>query len=105
MQSVGCFFKKNIDFIIDFPTQFIAKVIQNKQQNNIGSIEIEGVKEFFVSHIACNKSCIGEAFIESVNAILKTQYQSEAFYQAHSRYLMKDELPNFKSKFHAVFNH
>ncbi len=90
------FFKRHIDFIIDYPSQLKTKILQYNESNNIASIEISNAPNYLVSYIACSKSPIGEQFINQVNQAVKVLYYSPEYYQAHIDYLPKADHDAFK---------
>ncbi|MCJ8321822.1 MAG: transporter substrate-binding domain-containing protein [Colwellia sp.] len=101
--------KKRIDYIIDFPTEVKEQVdlaVLNDEMlssPDINSIAIANSPEFIFGRIACTKTAVGEAFIVRINEILRTLYNDPAFYQAHERYINKNDLPAFKILFDQQF--
>lgn len=90
------FFKRHIDFIIDYPSQLKGKILQYHESKNIASIEISNAPNYLVSYIACTKSPIGEQFINQVNLAVKALYHTAEYYQAHIDYLPKTDHDAFK---------
>lgn len=101
--------KKRIDYLIDFPTevkQQMDLVVLNPDINssaNITSVAIANSPQFIFGRIACTKTVVGEAFINEVNKILLTLYKTPDFYQAHARYINKNDLKAFKLLFQQEF--
>lgn len=101
--------KKRIDYLIDFPTEVKKKVdvaVLNDEvfsSSDIHSIAIANSPEYIFGRISCTKTAVGEAFIAEINEILLTLYNDPAFYQAHARYINKNDLPDFKASFDKQF--
>jgi len=102
--------KKRIDYLIDFPTEVKRRMdleALNGRINasaDITSIAIAKSPAFIFGRIACTKTVVGEAFIAEVNEILLALYKKPTFYQAHARYINKNDLVAFKVLFDQYFN-
>jgi len=79
--------QKRIDFLIEFPTEFNAVRKKMEKSVKFKSIEIAN----------------SPRFIGDINKLLLELYQTDAFYQAHSKYLDHSDLVKFKQYYDEVF--
>jgi len=95
--------QKRIDFLIEFPTEFNAVRKKMEKSVKFKSIEIANSPRFILGHLACNKTPKNKRFIGDINKLLLELYQTDAFYQAHSKYLDHSDLVKFKQYYDEVF--
>jgi len=95
--------QKRIDFLIEFPTEFNAVRKKMEKSVKFKSIEIANSPRFILGHLACNKTPKNKRFIGDINKLLLRLYQTDAFYQAHSKYLDHSDLVKFKQYYDEVF--
>lgn len=92
-----------VDYIIEYPAEVTIMLRKYPKPLQLKSVGISGANDYVIGYLACNKSAIGEKFIEYVNTQLKDMYHSEAFYQAHARHLTPADIPVFNTYFNQVF--
>lgn len=101
---ISMLFTGRIDFILEYPTVVFEELNISGVNKTISSIAIAGNPEHILSHFACSKTSQGYKFIQQINKIVRQQYQTPAFYQAHTRYLSYFELASFDNTYRTVFN-
>ena len=95
--------QKRIDFFIGFPTDFnviskkLVKLVKFK------SIEIANSPRFILGHLVCNKTPKNKLFIGEINKLLLALYKTDAFYQAHIKYLDHSDVAKFSEYYQEVF--
>ena len=92
-----------VDYIIEYPAEVTIMLRKYPRELNLNSVSINGSKNYVIGYLACNKSALGQKFIDYVNSQLKDLYQSEAFYQAHVRHLTPADIPVFTRYFNQEF--
>jgi len=96
-------FKKRLDFIIQFPTEFKREIDRYSEELEVSSLAIAGNDQYIQGHIACSQSDFGENVIAQANIILRKLYQQASFYHAHSRYLSSADLIIFNQLYQEVY--
>ncbi|NQZ22516.1 MAG: hypothetical protein HRT53_10700 [Colwellia sp.] len=95
--------QKRIDFFIGFPTDFNVVSKKIEKSVNFKSIEIANSPRFILGHLVCNKTPKNELFIGEINKLLLALYKTDAFYQAHIKYLDHSDIVKFKQYYQEVF--
>ncbi len=99
--------KNRIDYIIDFPTEVQRKLTEFSQSIDVKvdlkSVAIANSPKFISGRVACTDSVVGRKFIKEVDDVLIQLYQKSIYYQAHARYINKNDLPAFKLSFDKYF--
>jgi len=95
-------FKNRVDYVIYYPQE-----INDINQNNIKleSYTIAGSPPYFLGHVACSKTELGEEIITHINEILQQAYRTREFYCAHERWLDTGDLPKLRQYFYEVFKY
>jgi uncharacterized protein (TIGR02285 family) len=96
--------KDRIDYTIEYPVN-VHKVLKETKTNiALESIKIAGAPSYIVGYVACSKGQVGEQIIKDINTALVRLYHNDNFYQAHTRYLDKADIPNFNRAYQEVFH-
>lgn len=99
---VNMLLRKRIDAIIYYP-QGINEA--NKKNVKLESYTIAGSPPYLLGHVACARTKSGKQIITHINEILKQAYRTKAFYQAHEKWLMIDDIPKLRRYFKEVFDY
>ncbi|KGJ89157.1 hypothetical protein [Colwellia psychrerythraea] len=95
--------KDRIDYTIEYPVN-VHRVLKETAANiSLESLEIVGSPSYIVGYVACSKSAVGKHVIKDINAALQKLYHSADFYQAHTRYLDKNDIANFNRAYQETF--
>jgi len=88
---------------IEFPIELKAIRANTGKSSKLRSIEIAGSPSHYVGFVACNRHSALKPLIADINRNLAKLYQSDSFYQAHTRYLDEADIPKFDQLFKQVF--
>lgn len=99
---INMLFKKRIDFIIYYPLDMIELA---KGGPKLESYTIAGSPPYHLGHVSCAKSAQGEKVIADIDNILEKAYLTQAFYHAHEKWLIEDDVPTLRKYFYQIFNY
>lgn len=93
--------KERIDYAIFYPSELSRLVSPHIA---LESYSLAGAPDYMVGHFTCSKTTAGKDIISEIDEILTEAYQSEAFYQAHSKWNPAVDLPRLNQYYLEVFN-
>ncbi|WP_019028367.1 hypothetical protein [Colwellia piezophila] len=92
--------KNRIEYIIYYPQDINAL---NLDHITLESYTIAGSPPYFLGHVSCSKTAVGEQIISQINDILQQAYLSTEFYYAHEKWLLSGDLPKLRQYYLEVF--
>ena len=96
-------YQKRVDYILQYPAEIKREQGSMAAPTALRSVAIANSPSLVLGHVACSKTATSQRFIKDVDRVFKQLYQSDTFYQAHSRYLVEADLAQFKRDFDSVF--
>lgn len=95
--------KDRIDYTIEYPVNVHKVLVETNSDVELESIAVAGSPSYIVGYVACNKGKEGEEIIREINTALQALYHSVEFYQAHTRYIDKLDIPAFNQAYQETF--
>lgn len=93
-------YKKRVDFMMYYPTEM--QLLTGKDFP-LESYSIANITPYILGFFSCAKGTFGEHVISQINEMLDKAYKTEEFYNSHTRWLLKQDIPLLNRHYIEIF--